>query len=114
MVLKKFLAGNEEPYFSLSKQIDKAIVTSRIFTGWGFFTDYAVPDSLAVRNLHGYIIDVMALSNDSDKIYGFRLLVEDGKTDSLEGYCFIDGWDIEFDKVELEYLSDKRIHRFHE
>lgn len=109
-VLDKLLNGREEPFKILKKQYLNSNITSRDFTGRGFFTSFSIPDELVVSGMKGTIDDVSARFDDSDLIYMFILFVRDGKIDCLEGVTVFGDWEYNYDNAILQYEFDDERH----
>lgn len=94
-VLDMILDLPGEPYAALRQQLEVAVVTKREFTGVGFFTSFAIPDSVSVpRNVPNSILDDVAATIEGRK-YGicFMLFVRDGVMSTLEGVTLAgDDW----------------------
>jgi len=111
IVMDKILDFNEEPFITLKKQYLSSTINSREFTGRGFFTEFSIPDELAVKGMGGLVRDVIAKFEDSDMIYLFILFINDGKIDCLEGVTGFGAWEYNYDKAILQYdFGDRRYH----
>jgi hypothetical protein len=91
-VLDKLLAQTGEPFDTIRAQLSHASVSSRKFTGVGFFTHFAIGSDAAVRRdlpsaeLSGVGAEVAGLSDGA----GFLLFIRDGVVSFLEGYTYGD------------------------
>lgn len=75
----------------LRSQLAAAAVSSREYTGVGFFTSFAVPDSCSRLPADGgrwTISDVFGEAAGVEHGVGFILFIENGALDTLECYTF--------------------------
>jgi len=107
-VMYKILDGKEEILHVLKKQYENAMVSSRQFTGCGFFTNFSVPDKLVDGKINGRINDLMAKLNMPNEEFYFILYITDGKIDTLEGFTTLDEWNQNYDLAQLEYFHQDR------
>ena len=116
-VMNKFLEG-DGVFLELRKQYEHATVVSREITGCGFYTDFKVPDNLKVNEAHGTIHDVCAKFKRDDRgqseIYLFRLYLENGVIETLEGYATLSDWKQNYDETTIDYLDDARSYELHD
>jgi hypothetical protein len=91
-VLEKLLAHTGEPFDTIRTQLAHASVSSRKFTGVGFFTHFAIQPGAAIRRdlssaeLSGVGAKVAGISDGA----GFLLFIRDGVVSFLEGYTYGD------------------------
>src|SRR6266436_4026775 len=91
-VLNKLLAKPGEPFDTIRQQLAHASVSSRKFTGAGFFTRFAIPPDAPVRRdlqsteLGGIGAKIPGLQDGA----GFLLFIRDGVISFLEGYTYGD------------------------
>lgn len=104
-VMEKLLACKEKMFYDLKKQYYKSKILSREFTEYGFFTTFDIPNDLAIGNIKGDIFDVVATFQNSDKVYGFRLTISDGRLDCLECFVVAGKWNSDYDNAKLEYVA---------
>jgi hypothetical protein len=91
-VLDKMLAKSGEPFDTIRDQLANASVSSRQFTGAGFFTHFAIPSVAPVRRdlASTEIADVGAQIPGLQHGAGFVLFIRDGVISLLEGYTYGD------------------------
>jgi hypothetical protein len=91
-VLDKMLAKSGEPFDTIRDQLAHASISSRKFTGVGFFTHFMIPSEAPVRrNLARAEIDgVGAKIPGLQDGAGFLLFIRDGVISFLEGYTYGD------------------------
>jgi hypothetical protein len=78
---------------ALLEQLQKAVVTSRQFTGVGFFTEFEVPRDLPMAELaFGPIGHIRSLVGPERYPLEFMLYVNDGYANTIEAYSFEDGY----------------------
>ena len=106
IVMNKLLSGNHEILEALKRQYMEANVTSREFTGCGFFTYFDIPQSLALEKVNGKIDDVKAefLEHKGDYLL-FILYITNGKFDALECFTTLDSWEDDYN-VLIEYCYE--------
>jgi hypothetical protein len=91
-VLEKMLAKSGEPFDTIRDQLAHASVSSREFTGVGFFTHFAVPSEAPVRRdlasaeIDGVGAQIPGLQDGA----GFLLFIRDGIISFFEGYTYGD------------------------
>jgi hypothetical protein len=89
-VLEKLLQKHGQPFDTIRDQLAHASVSSREFTGVGFFTHFSIPPEAPVRR----DLASAELGNVSAKIRGledgagFLLFIRDGAISFLEGYTY--------------------------
>lgn len=110
IVMSKLLGGEHEILEALRQQYLKGLVTSREFTGCGFFTYFEVPESMALDGINGRIDDVKAQIIDHKGNYLFFILyITNGKFDVLECFTTQDGWEQDYNVVvEYCYETERR------
>jgi hypothetical protein len=91
-VLDELLDRPGEPFTTLREQLAHASVTSREFTGVGFFTHFTVPREAPLRRdlPSAELLDVDARIAGVEHGAGFVLFVRDGVISQLEGYTYGD------------------------
>lgn len=106
IIMNKLLNGKHEILEALKKQYVEAHVTSREFTGCGFFTYFDVPESMALDNVNGKIDDLKAefIEHKGDYLL-FILYITNGKFDALECFTTLDSWEKDYD-VLIEYCYE--------
>lgn len=111
IIMNKLLDGENEILKALKKQYSNAHVTSREFTGCGFFTYFNVPQSMAIDNINGRIDDVKAefIEHKGDYLF-FILYISNGKFDVLECFTTLDSWENDYN-VLIDYCF-KAIRKF--
>ena len=106
VILQMLLAGDDDVLALLRAQFETAIIISRKMTGVGFFTDFAVPESVERTEPKGFVIDDVH-GNLSGLAHGagFLLFVRDGTLSMLEGYTYGDEeWPQEARLIEVYYM----------
>jgi hypothetical protein len=89
-VLDKLLAKAGEPFDTIRQQLAHASVSSRKFTGVGFFTHFAIPPEAPVgrdlrsTELRGIGAKIPGVQDGA----GFLLFIRDGVISFLEGYTY--------------------------
>jgi hypothetical protein len=107
--MEKLLDGDDKMLIKLKEQYHKSKIISREFTEIGFFTEFSVPEEFSVGKFRGDIFDVMSTFSNSDKMCGFRLTVDNGKLDTLEGYIMDGKWDcLDYECASLEYTHGEK------
>lgn len=108
-VMDKLLAGNQEVLVNLRKQLQTAKVAERVFTGVGFYTNFAIDEALAIPlgSKRIAIGDVHADVPGTNGI-GFTLFIENGLLSQLEGYTFSGEWPVNISDFKLKYDRDHR------
>jgi hypothetical protein len=112
-VMNMLLAGELKLLAKLRKQYEIAIVKDREFNGYGFFTDFEVPDE-SLRVAYGekkyaslHMGDVLIDYDGQEGAYGVILFVDDGFIDCLEGHPFISHeWIDDYDKIDDMYYEE--------
>jgi hypothetical protein len=91
-VLDKLLDKPGEPFATLREQLAHVDVTSREFTGVGFFTNLSLPANAPVRRdiSSTAVTGVGATIPQLEHGAGFVLFVRDGIASMLEGYTYGD------------------------
>lgn len=78
---------------ALLEQLQEAVVTSREFTGVGFFTEFSVPkDTRAAPDAIGPIGTIRSLVGPAQYPLEFMLYVRGGYAEMIEAYSFEDGY----------------------
>ncbi|HQR89630.1 MAG TPA: hypothetical protein PLH31_10305, partial [Caulobacter sp.] len=78
---------------ALLRQLQNAVVTSRDFTGVGFFTEFDVPrDGPPAKDLVGPVGHICALVGSERYPLEFMLYVRGGYAEMIEAYSFEDGY----------------------
>lgn len=94
-VLKKLLAGNHPVLAALRAQLDSCEVSSREFSGVGFFTNLKVDRSVGpapTSRPRIHVSGVGAKISGLEYGAGFVLVVTDGYLDFLEGFTYDEPW----------------------
>lgn len=105
-VVFKLLDYDNDVFRKLKKQYLNSMIIKREFTGCGFFTYFLIPDELRLGCLKGEIHDVIATLKNSPDTYVFRLVIDDGMIDVLEGFSMFGEWKKTYDDVILSFGSD--------
>lgn len=108
-VLDKLLAGNHPVLAALRGQLASCRVSSRKFTGHGFFAKLDVDreSNAAVPVQRAKIRDVGAEIPELKYGAGFVLFVADGYLDVLEGFTYDEHWPRLVRDFTLMYARDR-------
>jgi hypothetical protein len=108
-VLTELLEGEHPILRILRTQLDGAHVTSREFTGAGFFSDLAVPTSVEKVPYAGRFAfgDVQATIFGLEYGAGFVLFVDQGYLSFLEGYAYGEAWPETISTFSLLHPRDR-------
>lgn len=112
-ILNWLLAGEEPVLDALRRQLTKATVLSKVFTGHGIYINFYLPSD--VTPLHKELSvkpsfcfgDVEASISSLEYGAHFILWVEDGLLASLEGFTYDESYPQEISDFELRYLSEE-------
>ena len=102
-VLVALLQGESEAFAVLRAQLEKASVISRIYSGVGFMTRFAVPDEVpamaaaAAPRLRPLMAGHPQLPDPAE----FVLQLREGRLASLEGFCFAGSWPADTDRLRV-------------
>jgi hypothetical protein len=115
-VLDKLIAGAHPVLAVLRKQAEMARVSSREYTGAGFYCNFDVPPSAPLLPMPGnfHISDVSAVVDGLQRGAGFVLFVRDRRISFLEGYSYDEPWPKRIRAFELAYAKDPRQLEFPE
>jgi hypothetical protein len=105
-VLEKLLDGNHPVLAALRAQLDSCQVSSREFTGVGFFTNLKVDRSVEpapTPRPRIQVVDVGGKISGLEHGAGFVLSVTDGYLDFLEGFSYDEPWPPEISEFSLHY-----------
>lgn len=94
-VLEKLLDGNHPVLATLRAQLNSCQVSSREFTGVGFFTNLKVDRSVKAAPTSQPRIHVRGVGGNISGLKhgaGFVLFVTDGYLDFLEGFSYDEPW----------------------
>ena len=109
-VLDKLLDGDHPVLVVLRAQSGRARLSSREYTGAGFFCCFNLPPDVPVlspeRDFH--FGDVNAVVDGLKYGAGFVLFVRGGRLDTLEGYSYEEPWPEEIRNFKLTYQSEPR------
>ena len=109
-VLDKLLAGDHPVLVTLRAQAERARLTSREYTGAGFYLFFSVAPEAPIVATEGdfHFGDVDATVPGLEFGAGFVLFVREGRLDNLEGYSYEEPWPQEVRDFELSYQSEPR------
>jgi len=108
-VMEKLLVGTDKYLEQLRNQHVTAEITSREFTGHGFFTKFKIDNGLSPYKFNGRIDDVVAKFVDPLEVEYFILYITDGEIDTLEGFSTLNEWNDNYADANIEYCyTDKR------
>jgi hypothetical protein len=105
------LLAEEHPVLAiLRNQFAQSTVAKREFSGVGFFTTFAVPESEPrLPNKDSFFFgDVGANIPQLECGAGFILRVSGGVLDFLEGFTYDESWPDHFDEFALHYTHTPR------
>jgi len=94
-VIATLLAPDHPVMDALRRQVDECKVTSREFTGHGFFSALAVPvgvEPAPVTRHQLHLGQVFAAIEGLERVAGFVLFVREGVLDMLEGFAHGEPW----------------------
>ncbi|HEV7925823.1 MAG TPA: hypothetical protein VGR14_10725 [Verrucomicrobiae bacterium] len=102
-VLEMMLDKAGEPFETIRQQLAHASVGERKFSGVGFFTNFVVPEDIAVRrDLRSMEIgDVGAEIAGLQLGAGFLLFIRDGVVSFLEGFTYDESWPERTDEFRI-------------
>jgi hypothetical protein len=111
-VMDKLLAGEHPILVALRKQLENATISSRSFSGVGFFTHFRVPETIPhVPSPNGRLVfgDVNGEIKGIKHGAGFVLFLDQtGYLDMLEGYTYDDDWPEDTSNFKLSYNDSTR------
>ncbi|HVZ81420.1 MAG TPA: hypothetical protein VHE12_11595 [bacterium] len=111
-VMDRLLAGEHPILTALRKQLENATISSRQFSGVGFFTYFRVPETVPhVPSPNGRLIfgDVNGEIKGVKHGAGFVLFLDQtGYLDMLEGYTYDDNWPEDTSDFKLSYNDPTR------
>jgi hypothetical protein len=105
-VLEKLLDGNHPVLAALRTQFDSCHVSSREFTGVGFYTTLKVDRSVEpapTSRPRIQVVDVGGKISGLEHGAGFVLFVTDGYLDFLEGFSYDEPWPPKISEFSLHY-----------
>ena len=113
-VLEKLLAGDHPVLATLRGQAQAARLTSREYTGTGFFLSFDVPPDAPLLSTQGdfHFGDVNAALNGLQYGAGFVVFVRGGRLDTLEGYSYDEPWPTAIRSFRLTYQREPRDLQF--
>src|SRR5262245_2232042 len=108
-VLEMLLSGADDRLAVLRRQLDCATVSSREFSGVGFFTHFSVAPSVPrLAGSHRLVLgDVYAEVTGLEHPSGFLLFVTEGAIDMLECFTFNDQWPDDAELRRAYYMHPK-------
>lgn len=108
-VMEFALRGEHPALEVMREQLTAATVSRREYTGVGFFSHFAIPDSVRRLPSTGRIVvgDVYADVSDLQCGAGFLVFFERGMLDMLECFIFEDAWPMEANIHRLYYVHPK-------
>jgi len=109
-VLIKLFAGDHPVLVTLREQVKSALVTSREYTGAGFFCSFEVPSGVPLVTTKGdfHFGDVNAAIAGLEYGAGFAVFIRDGRLETLEGYSYEEPWPKEIGDFSLTYQCEPR------
>ena len=114
-VFEMMLAGDHPYLADLRAQARRGVVSSREYTGVGFFCDFSFPDDVDhVAPANATFGDVGATMDGVKHGAGFLIFFREGQMRMLEGYTYADPWpevieNPKLDYVKAEYGKDAKI-----
>lgn len=109
-VLEKLLAGNHPVLSALRAQLGSCEVSSREFTGHGFFTNLKVDPSVEPAPTSRPRIQIRDVGGKISGLKygaGFVLFVTEGYLDFLEGFSYEEPWPPEISEFSLAYEGQR-------
>jgi hypothetical protein len=109
-VLTKLLEGDHPVLKLLRRQLQTCRVSTREFTGAGFYANLIVDKSVADRvDCDLRLNDVIGQVNELQHGVGFVLFVNHGTLELLEGYSYDEPWPQKISGFKLSFIGgDKR------
>lgn len=108
-VLDKLLAGDHPVLADLRIQAERGRVTSRDYTGVGFFCAFTIPPELRVSAIPDFHLgDVNGTVEGLQHGAGFVLFVRNGRLSMLEGYTYEERWPKDINDFDLTYQHEPR------
>jgi hypothetical protein len=106
-VLKKLLDGGHPVLQGLMRQIDRAKIESREYSGAGFFLNFNIDEALALPGGPNFTFGDVAMECSSvEHGIGFLIFVRNGVFLMLEGYTYAEDWPQEIKNFKLHYIVD--------
>ncbi|HET7213820.1 MAG TPA: hypothetical protein VFL79_09530 [Terriglobia bacterium] len=108
-VIEMMLAGsNDERIKYLHDQMRSAAVVKRTFTGYGFFTDFSVPDMCAPipGEPSSHLSNVLGASPNLQLPIGFVLFIKRGRLSQLEAHTYDEPWPSDLGEITLAYAPE--------
>ncbi len=104
------LEGDHYALAALREQLRHASVSSREFTGVGFFADLTVaPDASRIAGRPKFqLTNVAGTAANVQHGVGFVLFIEDGVLSMLEGFTYDEPWPDRLQDVKLEYWGNRK------
>ena len=106
-VLEKLLYGEHPVLENLRFQLKQSRITSREFTGVGFFIHFGVDTKLVYEDVNFEIGDVDAKIDGVQYGVGFVLFIRQGRLFMLEGYTYDESWPENVTQYALYYMRPK-------
>jgi hypothetical protein len=109
-VLQFALHGNHPALSVLRCQLEKCSVSSREFTGLGFYSRLCVVPGVPrlLGHLRVAIADISAQCDQLRNGAGFAVFVEDGTLNLLEAFTYDEPWPHEVTSLRLSYVPEHR------
>ena len=104
-VIGKLLDGDDPVLQGLRQQFELSRVAKRMFSGFGFITDFIVPQDVPpveAKSLF-FLSDVVADLNGQDEAAGFHIQVKNGRMKLLEGFTYNDPWPMQLISFDVGY-----------
>jgi hypothetical protein len=100
------LAGSIPLLGILRQQFESSSIVDRELTGAGFFTQVATPPNTPKVGELSFSIDDVIGEIEGDPSLGFRVHVQNGVIDYLEGYTLTESlWPEKIDQIQLTYMG---------
>lgn len=105
-VLEMMLSGEDSFVRTIRVQVEQGSVVNRTMTGYGFFTDFSIPEGCPI--LPGKpsfeINDVYGEMEGLSLGIGFILFIKQGRIKMLEAHTYDEGWPASPGHVKLTRL----------
>jgi len=114
-VIGKLLDGDDPVLEALRQQFELSRVAKRMFSGFGFITDFIVPQDIPpveAKSLF-FLSDVTADLNGQPEAAGFHIQVKNGRMKLLEGFTYNDPWPMQLFSFDVTYKYPPALAQAH-
>lgn len=105
-VIEMMLDGSKDARIGyLREQVQSASVGKRSYTGYGFFTEFRVPETcpLVPGEPSFRLSDVTGISAKLQLGIGFILFIKNGRISTLEAHTYDEPWPSDVGEITLAY-----------